>query len=225
MRAPDQVTASEPGSASSAEGAVRSTVVVSETEALVPGSTVSAKAARTRPSAWSSRSGDGLRLTVLACRSSRKQTVSPRSSGAAAAWLTWPALTALIGAPSAASSTTTSQATGSLARETTSTTSAMVGPCSRRERRTSTLGSAPGLPRLRAEAKNSALAPLAPWATGHGDSPETTTVSRLSARASSTYRPSAVAGRMSPLVEDSAVALPSTQMLSSCSQGWRWTGA
>ena len=61
--------------------------------------------------------------------------------------------------------------------------------------------------------KNSALAPPAPDATSLGDSPETVSSSLASRRTSSTKNPCPARGVTSPVVAESAVALPSTMIL------------
>src|SRR5471030_3187512 len=96
-------------------------------------------------------------------------------------------------------------------------------------RRTSTVGSAPALPRCRAEAKKSERAPELASATVTEHSAPSCTANTLTARRSSTYTPwapapdqwPATSAPMSPLRALSAVTLPFTLVLRSCSQGWR----
>ena len=54
------------------------------------------------PAAPYRRVGAGEKATVLVCRGSTNRTESPPTSGAGSGWLACPALTSLIGAPSAA---------------------------------------------------------------------------------------------------------------------------
>ena len=86
---------------------------------------------------------------------------------------------------------------------------------------TSTVGSAPGLPRPRAAAKNSAAAPAGRCGDEGRDLAGDGQLEPRQHRTSSTNRPWPAPGRRSPSAADSAVALPWTMIVRSCSHGWR----
>ena len=192
------------------------------------GSTTGQRARIPRPSGSSSRPAPGA-STCVECRSSPHVACSAPTSvtgrGAAGAD---PDLTSCSSAPSPRAARVTSQRTVSPAREVTATSSAIPDPLRVRVRRTSTVGSGPGSPTLRASRRDWVVAPSLDATTPTGGTPSTVRTRWLSTRRSSTNSPvaapSACSWSMSPVPRPSAVTLPCTAVSRRCSQGCRERG-
>ena len=222
-------TSAAPAAASN--GVVDARVVLrSRCSRTVPpgGSTTGQRATRPRPSGSSSRPAPGA-PTCVECRSSPQVACSaPTSVTGSGAVGADPDLTSCSSAPSPRAVRMTSQRTVSPAREVTATCSAIPDPLRVRVRRTSTVGSGPGSPTLRARRRHCVVAPSLAATTPTGGTPSTVRTRWLSTRRSSTYipvaAPSACSWSMSPVPRPSAVTFPCTAVSRRCSQGCRERG-
>ena len=226
-RTESQCTRAAPGPASKGVSATRRALTSTTRVTDPPGGIVSGQRAL---------SADGVAVTVLpratrvvACRASAQPPRSgPSATGASTGPAPSPVFTVCSSAPSPCASRPTTQRTSRPAREETVSSSVIPVSCSTRCRRTSTVGSGPGSPTLRASSRHSVEGPAVAATTGTGATPSTVSVSRSSTRRSSTNRPVAAPGSApastSPERCERQVTLPCTATSSSCSHGWRDRG-
>ncbi len=210
----DQSTRSAPGSASNAVAARRWVTTDTRTDLVWPGGTSRSKRMREGRSGSpaSTAEGRGSVTTCVRCRSSdqvrttsgvRAPAVIVGSSGPAGS----PDLTAPREAPSPPISTTRRVRTVSAAREVRRMVSVIPASCTARTRRSSTVGSGPGVPRWRREVSTWVSGPTLEDITRSPAWSSASTLRWETTRRSSTKTPVPGAAIV-PSRADSAVALP-----------------